>query len=530
MPVTNPRRSRASLTRAEWLAIFVVLWLAAGLRFAALEQVPPALNVDEAVNGYEAYSLLKTGRDEWGNAWPVTIRAFNDYRRPAIVYTAIPFVAMFGLTTFAIRATAAAWGLLAVLFTYRLACDMFGRRAGILAGFMLAISPWHLSFSRSGREAAVAIFTILLGVWCVWRWFQSRRRAWLLGAGLAFGLSLYTYNITQAFTPLMLVACGLLFGRELWRERRAAVLTLLLCVLVAVPLVYALASNPLARNRLNTVTAFRPGEPLLQSLRTVARQWLGHFSPDYLFIHGDAHKVLHAPGSGQLYAIDALLLPLGVLGVLGVKRKRRAGTLLLVWITLGALPAALTIQEVGTAHSLRGMLGIPAFAVLAVQGVATVWEWRRVRPRARAVLLGILAILLVWNSTTVLRRYFVTYPVQAARAYEYGIKEALEYVTAHEDEYDTIVLTDWISQPHIFALFFQRYDPRRFQTGPVEYTQTLSAKVTRWDKYRVGNVDELYAQLAHGLFVARPHMLPGVEPALTVYHPDGSPAFKVISK
>jgi 4-amino-4-deoxy-L-arabinose transferase-like glycosyltransferase len=528
--ITSKSRSRASLSRAEWLGILAVLLLAAGLRFAALEQVPPALNVDEAVNGYEAYSLLKTGRDEWGNAWPLTIRAFNDYRRPAMVYSAIPFVAVLGLTLFAVRAAAATWGLLTVLLTYCLARDMFGRQAAILAGLMLALSSWHLSFSRQCREATVAIFSITLGLWCVWRWFSSRRQGWLVGAGLAFGLSFYTYNITLAFTPLMLGACGLIFGSELWRQRRTAALTLLTVVLVAAPLFYALLSNPHTGNRLDYVTVFRPGEPLRHALSTVARQWWGHFSPDYLFIHGDAHKVLHPPGSGQLYVVEALLLPLGVLGVVLTRRKRRAGALLLAWVALGAVPAALTTQDVGTAHSLRGMLGLPAFAILAAQGALAIWEARRIRPRLRVLLLAVLAVVLAWNAVTVLRRYFVDYPVQYARAYEYGIREAMDYVTAHEDEYDTIVLTDWISQPHIFALFFQRYDPRRFQAGPVEYTHTLSAKVTRWDKYRVGNVDELYGQLEHGLFVARPHMLPGVAPVLVIHHPDGSPAFKVIPK
>jgi hypothetical protein len=184
----------------------------------------------------------------------------------------------------------------------------------------------------------------------------------------------------------------------------------------------------------------------------------------------------------------------------------------------------------GSAHSLRGMLGMPALFILAAQGALTVWDARRIRPQLRAALLAVLAVALAWNATTVLWSYFVDYPVQHARAYEYGIEQALEYVTAHEDEYDTIVLTDWISQPHIFALFFQRYDPHRFQAGPVEYSHVLSDKVKRWGKYRVGNVDELYAQLEHGLFVARPHMLPGQTPVLSVSHPDGSPAFNVFSK
>ncbi len=519
-----------SLSHVEWLCIILILLLAAGLRFLALETVPPPFSVDEALNGYEAYSLLKTGHDEWGNAWPVTIRGFNDYRRPAIVYSAIPFIALFGLTIFGIRAATVTWGLLNVLFTYRLACDMFGRRAGILAALMLAISSWHIHFSRLGFETTAAMFTVLASLWCVWRWFKSRRPAWLVGAGFAFGLSFYTYSTLQAFTPLMMAACGLIFAKSLWKQKQVAALTVLIVVLLSVPLLYSLVSTPQNWNRLDTVTVFRSDRPLQEAIRIIGLQWLGHFSPDYLFVHGDAHPVLHPSGSGQLYAVEALLLPLGVLAIFRARKNRRAWALLLIWIALGAVPAALTVQEMGTPHSMRGMLGMPAYAILSALGVMTLWNARRIKPWLRAALLGALAGWLVWNAATTLQRYFVVFPVQAAPAYEYGVREAVDYITAHEDEYDTIVLTNWISQPHIFVLFFQRYDPRRFQAGPVEYSSKLSAKVKRWDKYVVGDVDKLYTQLDHGLFVARPHMLPGVKPVLVIYHPDGTPAFNIISK
>ena len=41
---------------------------------------PPALNADEAAFGYNAYSLVETGKDEHGNAWPIHFQSFNDYK------------------------------------------------------------------------------------------------------------------------------------------------------------------------------------------------------------------------------------------------------------------------------------------------------------------------------------------------------------------------------------------------------------------------------------------------------------------
>ena len=105
------------------------------------------------------------------------------------------------------------------------------------------------------------------------------------------------------------------------------------------------------------------------------------------------------------------------------------------------------------------------------------------------------------------------------------------YALEHEEDYTRIILTDWISQPHIFSVFFNRYDPYAFQHNHAEYGTRLSEKLTAWgNKYETGDVDKLYDEIKHGLFIARPHMLAAIEPVMVVYHPDGSIAFKIFTK
>jgi hypothetical protein len=355
-----------------------------------------------------------------------------------------------------------------------------------------------------------------------------------VASGIAFGLSFYTYTVAQAFVPLLLVAIGVVFWRELWQQRRVALLTAVLAELIAAPLAVAILGNPGSWNRLNVISVF--ADPNAHGWRTVLAQWLGHFSPDYLFLHGDAQPIHHAPGFGQLYWIEVLLVPLGLIGLLR-HRDRRAAFLLLAWIALGPVPAALTRQDMGSANSMRGIAGLPGWAILSGLGLATVWRTRNPLKSVKSV--GILRLLpagvllgaLIWNAGTVLHDYFTVFPVEHARDFEYGIREAMDYVLAHEDDYDTIVLTNWISQPHIFAVFFQQYDPRSFQAHHAPYGTRLSEKLAWWGtRYRTGNVDELYYALPHGLFVARPHMLPDVEPVLVINHPNGTPAFKIVVK
>ena len=65
--------------KKQRLFLIAILGLAFLLRFYLLGRYP-ALNADEAAIGYNAYSLLETGRDEHGNSWPIHFQSFNDFK------------------------------------------------------------------------------------------------------------------------------------------------------------------------------------------------------------------------------------------------------------------------------------------------------------------------------------------------------------------------------------------------------------------------------------------------------------------
>jgi len=85
-----------------WLLSAIVL-LGAAARFSGLESLPPSLNWDEVSHGYNAYSLFKTGGDEWGVTLPAIFRAFGDYKLPVYIYATVLSEVLFGLTATGVR-------------------------------------------------------------------------------------------------------------------------------------------------------------------------------------------------------------------------------------------------------------------------------------------------------------------------------------------------------------------------------------------------------------------------------------------
>jgi 4-amino-4-deoxy-L-arabinose transferase-like glycosyltransferase len=122
--------------------ILAVLLAAFLLRIVSLVDFPVGFNADEASFGYDAYSILKTGRDQWGIFLPLSLKSFGDYKSPLYSYLDVPFIAIFGLNEFAIRFPNVVIGTLAVLAVYLLAKKLFDGRVGTVAAVLLALNPW----------------------------------------------------------------------------------------------------------------------------------------------------------------------------------------------------------------------------------------------------------------------------------------------------------------------------------------------------------------------------------------------------
>ena len=160
------------LTKHKFLIFISIFFLAFFLRFYQLGSNPPSLDWDEASLGYNAYSILKTGMDEYGNVLPLSIRSFDDYKPPLYVYLTIPSIAVFGLSEFAIRFPSAFLGLLTVVVTYFFVRESFsefghGKRESIalFSMFFMAISPWSLQFSRAAFEGNIGLFFLVTGLY-----------------------------------------------------------------------------------------------------------------------------------------------------------------------------------------------------------------------------------------------------------------------------------------------------------------------------------------------------------------------------
>jgi hypothetical protein len=521
MSATGLARLASAIVAASLLAVALAIGIA--LRTAALGSVPAGFNQDEACNGYDAYSLLHTGRDQHGNLLPVAIQAFNDYRMPLFDYSLIVPTGLFGLQPGTVRLGAALWGIADLLGVAVLAVLIVGLRGAALAVALMALSPWHLPISRFGHEAITAASTTTLAAAALFIAMRLRRGKWLLVSGLLFGMSLYSYSITKAFVLPFLIWTAAVYWRELKPLRRGALAGPIIIVLCALPQAHALWRHHAAMMaRYHTVSVLDLPWPLLW--RALVHGYLFNFTPGFLFLRGSIDVSLHPPGYGQLLVAQAAMLFLAVCA-LSDARFRRTAIFLFGWLAIAGLTAALILPE---GHPLHSLLMVTPFTLLSALGMVFLFDLAGVSRLARIVVASAIVLMMVIQGARFVSFYFHKYPPLAAYVFQYGLGTAVERAARLGG--GPMVVTTNTNQPYIYVLFFTRYPPERFQNEPVVQGKGLFVTVRSFDRYLFEDPQIAYRSLPHGVFVLTGWEVAPAPPVFTIRSPAGPVAYQVLVK
>lgn len=458
--------------------LIVILILAALLRLWGLAYNPPHLSSDEAALGYNAYSILKTGRDEHGEFLPIIFKSFGDWKPGLYVYLTIPFVAALGLTELAVRLPAAISGVVAILLVCLVAQRLFdNKRVGTLAAFFLAASPWHLQFTRGAWEAGVSLTLILAGVYFFLQAVDKKPRALILSA-VFFALTLWTYQGAKLSTLIVIAILFLLFRERIFATPRRVFGAMFLGLIVAIPVVLSLAQGKVGRLEVYSIFSYRRPPEIVQEIvdqdnatvnswqyflyhseplnfaRGILGRWTNHYSGRFLFFDGDWANPRHAsPNVGVLLLSDIVLL---ILGFVSLARAKYSQAMLFValWFVLAPLPAALSRDSVHAVRSLN--LVVPLSIVIAL-GVE-----KLLRNTSKKIVV-VFAIIYVANYLYYLDAYWVHAPKKNSQSWQYGYEQMVEKVSGLQTKYSEIVIKQDYTQPYIFFLFYQRYDPAKYQ-------------------------------------------------------------------
>lgn len=538
------------------ILLIIILVLAIIVRFYKLESFPPSLSWDEISHGYNAYSILETGRDEWGEFLPISnFRAYGDYPLPLYMYLSIPTIAIFGLDEFTIRSTSAIFGVLLVVVVYFLS-KLFieDKKAILLTVLIAAISPWTIMISRQVLQATPAIFFLGLGMVLLMKYFK--KNLWFFNLGLvSLGISAYGYHNTRILAPILLFILLLFWLKDIWQLKRYFISLMIWGVIFFAPIPFIILSPEgsarsqfvgiIDQGAINQINESRGNSNLPDFAKRLTynkvtyfskvsiRNYLGYFSPLFLGFQGGTQYQYSVPSTGVLYPVTVIFFYIGVIYLIyKTKLKNYKYKFLLIWFLLSPLPAAVTRDPY---QVIRGTTMLPAlFIVIGLGLEKSLFLISRYSSRLSNLFITTFVVLLTFSFVFYTYVFLNTYNTDYSFAWQYGYKQAVKFAVHNQDKYQKIIFTKKYGEPHEFVLFYQKYDPTAYQfdKSAKKYYQNGWYSVDNFGKYQFIDDEKIQSQTAdlmNTLIITSPGNYPKKAHLIkTIYFLNGVPAFDIV--
>lgn len=534
------------------IIVTTITILGAFLRFYKITQNPPSLTGDEISFGYSAYSVLKTGRDEYGKFLPLVFKSVGDYKNPLPAYLMVLSIKLFGLTDFAVRFPNALAGTLTIPVFFLFLKSIFkSKKIAVIGSLMLAISAWHIFYSRFSYETLMASLFVLLGVWFFIKMLEGKR-VWAFLSAFFFTLTMYTAFAPRLFIPAFVVCALIMNFKKLKKHWTNLAIFAGTCLILAIPLVYVTLFQG-AGTRLQMVFLGNDIEfsryVLLKYFNSVSdlpllfffwiKRYLGYLDPSFLFFNGLDATILSPIGLGMLYVFE---IPFFIMGIVTfIKNKIPHKGIFTIWALTGILPDSLTNNQ---RHTGRLLHLFPILIIISALGACELYRLitniKRVYLKYTIIIVyGIFVILVLAHAFLIVSADF---PRDKGESFDEGWREAVQYAEINQNKYTEIVFDPVrgvagpyiVSNPFLYVLFYMKYDPYTYQTEQ-KILSPNGEYYYKFNKYTFRRINWPEDRSKKGvLFIGSPWSLP--EKDLKegdliekIYLSNGSPAFLVVS-
>lgn len=461
-----------------------------------LGKIPSGFYIDEALPGYNAYSVLSSLRDEYGKLVPLVFRFYGSFNPPLFTYLVVPSVLIFGLNVFAVRIVSALSGLLCMIPVFILLqkSDISTSKVTKYIGvFLFVISPWMILHSRVGYEITLALLIFSLGVYFLYKGLEKPRS--LVVGLILLSISTYAAYAERFIVPIFILGFIVVFRNILKRSVQIKNLSkgLLWAALIQVPnflLLFTPAFFPKSNLTSFSVVSAQSEKIgrilprgisyVLALVREFFAQYLTYFSPRSLFFLPDPDLQRSMPELSVFYFWMVIPYLLGLYSLWKFKKSSYAKLVILLALVT-PIPAAFTRDPFSTHRAIPLVLPLILIISLGVDRLLISL------PRKFMIFMGLglalFSLILLWRS------YFILLPKERARVWGYGVPELVEEARKFPGEH--IIVDQSRKKPlYIQLAFFLKYSPQQFQlTAKDKIVSSYYENVDFNPHYVIGNFE-----------------------------------------
>jgi 4-amino-4-deoxy-L-arabinose transferase-like glycosyltransferase len=501
--------------KAEVIVFLVIMGIAVFYRLWMIDELPPGCYRDEGQNGNEGIAIMNgTVSEGADSALPVYIEGLTQQAAMYNYFIAVIFKFL-GVGPVQIRLASVIFGILCVPAFYFLVRYLFNARLAIIGAFLLAVTRWHINFSRIGFVGIVSVFFVIVCIYFAYRAYKNKGSLDFILLGAATSLSLYSY-IAARFIPIgFVIFMAYIFFTEasFFRQNvKGIALALAAFFLVSIPLAAYVVKHPQNfTNRASKVSIFN--KSTLESIggryaeadgkaKSAFKLFRENLSNTLLMFnrYGDGNPRHNFNRLPQLDFLSGIFFVLGFGYALFNFRKPLHFMLLAMTASL-LMPALLTIESPQSLRTVTLTPIIVMFSLLFLGRLYTAaleqfgrknWAFTA---GGFALMLGIIA----YNNYSL---YFDGYKNNPGSWADFSNEEyaMAKYLHDKGDEWTGIVRPDWIDS---YTFHFATYPYQNYERFDLSAWVPIRAKIAKNYTYILG-----------------PEMLPLV-PLLKELYPNG---------
>lgn len=388
--------ARAGVILAFSLAVFV--------RFFRLDDVPLGLMQAETIFQETAAAIIDQ---------QVSIGFWTEFTNGqplGSVYILAGWTAALGNSVQEIRLLSAFAGLMTVAFMFFFCRSLFGFRTGVAASLLLALSIWHLSYSRMALPVVWLPLVEMISAYALLKALEedanTNRQRWLLIlAGTAMGSGIYYHNAFLIFVAAVTVFWireFLASDQQIKSVLKGAAIFFAMAILVALPYLLILASNSgQAATVINVVAVSSTQEyQELSGGMEKSRYLIGRFNSRLKTLLQSTDDLDSEGESTRL--IDPVTTLLAVIGLLlAMRRWKERNYAFLLILTFTAIAATGLTADIG----VYARLTVATPALFAAAGITITLILRSMKGRvpdmsAVAAITALCSFIAIYNLTS----------------------------------------------------------------------------------------------------------------------------------
>lgn len=474
----------SKMKKISLILLLLIILLGGFLRLYGLSKSPPSLNWDEAADGYNAYSISETLKDEYGVTLPIFTKSFGEYKSTLPIYLMIPSIKIFGLNEKGVRFPSALLGTIAIVIIFLIGRKIFNSDSiGLASAFVFAIEPWAVHLGRTYPDTHGALFFLLLGFLL---FLYSKQKKFLLPVSIfSFMLSMYTYNANKIVIPLFLIGLAFL-NRNSFKTYSKKVLTLTAVILLTfiIPfIILAFKGEAFARVSGTNIFVLFGDEPQRLSSEhilpfifnfiihnnyfyfvwNVLGRYFAYFSPQNLFLREGTEPVTIINGNSMFNPFEFIFWAVGLFFVIKNFKKNPE---LLYLMAIAPIPAMVTWNWFQPA---RVLVLFSVFSILIGVGIIKSIDFLIGLFQGKLYKLGVkigsvifISFLGFASAVYLFDSIFVHLPYRDSGNWQPGFREIVPTIYELSKNYDQVIFDTPHAQPYIFYLFYSNYPPAQF--------------------------------------------------------------------